>query len=662
MNTGANEHNRNDRFRHRAEAILARRLDGEELHQSVEDVAELLHELQVHEVKLEMQNEELQKSRLAVEQSRNEYARLYDLAPVGYFSLDPYGIIQRVNLTGSQLLGYERHFLIGKRFLNFVAPRHRENFYQLFRQILEQGDKQIDEWQLIGKATHSLWALVEGVAATDEQDVMHCLITVTDVTKRKSYESQLLESRHLVAQVAEAIPDVLYVDDIVHNRNLYINRNAFIQLGYPPKDTDGSGDFFARLLHPEDQPKYFNRQEQLARLSDGEIYEETYRFRHRDGSWRWYVSRNVVFQRDEAGLPTQVLGISQDITEKLAAQQRDRQQRELIASITEHSVNGIYAFDDQLRFTAWNQVMTRHTGFAASQIIGKPMADIGSDFRQHAQMQATHRVLQGEAVTLHERPYGFPVGVYEINLIPLHDANVVVGGVCLIHDLTERMQAEEVRASERRQQQRMILDVVLQAQQEERKRIAEALHNGLGQLLYATKLNVEQLNLQQREVNIPHLKEVKRNLNTMLDEAIRETRHLSHELVPHTLENFGLRAALQDLVRKIPAQTLSVTYQYDLKERPERLMELAIFRIAQELLSNVMKHAEATEVSIRLTQGAQQIVMLVTDNGKGFRVRSAGKNGLGLKTIRNRVELITGTLAIRSQLGKGSSVTVKIPL
>jgi signal transduction histidine kinase len=187
--------------------------------------------------------------------------------------------------------------------------------------------------------------------------------------------------------------------------------------------------------------------------------------------------------------------------------------------------------------------------------------------------------------------------------------------------------------------------------------MAEALHNGVGQLLYVTKLTLEN---QTHAGNPPDPAVL-----SVLNEAIKATRSVSHQLTPGILEDFGLQVALQELSKHIPPEKLRVhLHLTGLHEPRPLLLDLAVYRIVQELLSNVIKHAQAREVHVQVEHDDDQIVLSVQDDGVGLPASSAPATmpGMGLASIRNRADLLGGRFALESRPGQGTVVRVALPI
>jgi len=199
---------------------------------------------------------------------------------------------------------------------------------------------------------------------------------------------------------------------------------------------------------------------------------------------------------------------------------------------------------------------------------------------------------------------------------------------------------------------------ILQGEEAERKRLARDLHDGLGGMLSVVKLNLTNMkgNAILPESDIPAYQ----NALEMLDDSIRELRRVAHNLMPESLMRYGLKAALTDFCGGIEHVKLHY-FGDDL--RMEEKFEVAIYRIAQELVNNAIKHSEATLINVQVVQEATRINLVVQDNGIGFAAESiqAGKT-TGLASIRSRVESLNGQLDIFSKPGKGTEVQIDLKM
>lgn len=201
------------------------------------------------------------------------------------------------------------------------------------------------------------------------------------------------------------------------------------------------------------------------------------------------------------------------------------------------------------------------------------------------------------------------------------------------------------------------INAMLAGQENERKRIAEDLHDRLGSKLAAVKLHFESIAHQADDHSLS------KKLSNLIDEAVTDVRAIAHNMLSGVLDKFGLVAALKDLTETINlSDKLSVKFiSHGIDDRFSGELELNLYRIIQELLANVLKHSEATEVIIQLNKFDDELVMTVEDNGIGFNVKEV-KEGVGLKNIASRVDKIGGRIHIDSGLKNGTSITIEIDL
>ncbi|MEM7372597.1 MAG: tetratricopeptide repeat protein [Bacteroidota bacterium] len=202
------------------------------------------------------------------------------------------------------------------------------------------------------------------------------------------------------------------------------------------------------------------------------------------------------------------------------------------------------------------------------------------------------------------------------------------------------------------------LAAVIHAQEEERKRIAKDLHDGIVQQLGGLKLGLQKVLADHRDT------EAKKMIH-ILDDSTQELRALSHQMMPRALSKLGLIPALQDLLENSLTHT-GITYRFEIfgMEEAERFtegIEISLYRIVQELINNVIKHSDANEVAIQFLKSTHHLALIVEDNGKGFKEEPI-KSGIGLMNISSRLDTIDGQVNFESSPEGGTLATIHIPL
>lgn len=207
----------------------------------------------------------------------------------------------------------------------------------------------------------------------------------------------------------------------------------------------------------------------------------------------------------------------------------------------------------------------------------------------------------------------------------------------------------------------------VQAQEEERRGISREIHDGLGQLLTAIKLNLEIL-----EDSLPSNKDAGKRIGEvkqLLDSVLKEAREISYNLMPSVLDDFGLGPGLQSLCEQFSQRTgLKVSFhEHGLKERLNPDVEIGLYRIVQEALNNVAKHAMAKEVEVQIVRHKSRLRLTIEDDGKGMDTavpvpKPTERGGTGLVSMRERTNSFAGTFLIDSSVGKGTMINVEIPM
>ncbi|MFI5451250.1 tetratricopeptide repeat protein [Pedobacter sp. UC225_61] len=220
-----------------------------------------------------------------------------------------------------------------------------------------------------------------------------------------------------------------------------------------------------------------------------------------------------------------------------------------------------------------------------------------------------------------------------------------------------RLQAEVIL------QQDLATKAVLNAEENERRRISGELHDGLGQMFSAVKMNLSALTEDLTFKNESSKEMFGKTLN-LVDESCKEVRSISHQMAPNVLLKSGLATAVRDFINKIDARKLKINLEtFGLQQRLDQNVETVLYRVIQETVNNVIKHSGANSLDIQLTKDDEGINAMIEDNGKGFDTASLEKfEGIGLKNIRSRVEYLKGVVDFSSTLGSGTLVAIHIPL
>ncbi len=659
----------------------------------------MIHELRVHQIELEMQNDELRQAQEILEESRSRYSDLYDFAPIGYLTLDELGIIKEANLTAARLLAVERTRLIDRQLTHFMVTEDRGAFRQHLNLVLKGEERQTVEVRLQRKDGYEFFALLESAFYHDITGSSLCRTALTDITKRRQAELALQESEARYRSLFQHNHAVMLLIDPATGDIVDANPAASAFYGYTHEELISRKITDINML-PKDQ---VFREMQGAGAERG----RQFCFRHRLAGG---AVRDVEVFSGPIRVKDQNLlySIVHDITARKQAEAALQRKQEELQIIFDSVPAMIFYKDKENRFIRTNLALAEATGLPQEEIDGKSLFDLypsqADDYWKDDQEVMRRGKPKRNIVETFETPEG--VRWVQTDKIPYRDAQGnIIGVIGFSNDITERKQAEEAlqqahdeleeRVKERtadlqrtveqlqweiaerqrteealkesEQRLRYLTSQLLTAQEEERKRLALELHDDLGQSLMVLKM---QLRAIQRKAP-PESSETRESLEdplNFINEVIERIRRLSHNLRPVILEELGLTTAVQHLFKEFSRQDIHVTMDLDDTEglfSPEA--QLNIYRICQEAFSNITKYAQASQVSVSLKRQDGRVGFQIEDNGRGFdHQKVINENitdrGLGLTAMDERVRMLEGSLKIWSQEGQGTKITLIVPI
>ena len=503
----------------------------------------------------------------------------------------------------------------------------------------------------------SLSATVRPNAAIKDLEVHSVLVRLSfdmaeeHITERRTGE-ELLRER---ARLLDLTTDAILVRDTA-DRITFWNQGASAIYGFTREEAEGrvSHDLL-RTEFPEPLQKI---KEQFA--VDGYWAGE---LRHicANGS-RITVSTRWVAERDARGNIASVLESNRDISESKRAQEVQGR----LAAIVESSEDAIVAKGLDGIIINWNKAAERIFGYAAEEAIGQHINLIVPPDRLDEEADILASLRRGERIdhfeTVRKRKDGTLFDI-SVTISPVKDAQGrVIGASKVARDITERKRLalllQEAELSGR----------LLQLQDEERRRIARELHDGAGQLLAALSMNISAISAEESRLSPGVARNVEES-RSLIDQAVSEIRTISHLLHPPLLDEVGLISALKEYVNGFGERS-NIRVSLDLPSDLERLprdVELSIFRIVQECLTNVHRHSGSATARVQLSHERGEIQLQVSDQGRGInretqdKFREGKSSGVGLRGMRERIRQLGGGMQIQSS-GNGTSIIVVLPL
>lgn len=546
---------------------------------SVADQAEALRtlqELQIHQIELELQNEELRLTKAEVDAGLELFTELYDFAPVGYFTLAEDGTIQQVNLTGTSMVGMQRSRLVGLRFGILLDPQDRRSFNDYLAQVFAGEARQSGDFELLRE---DLPPLVVNIASKRQINENECHVVVMDITDRKKVEDILRRNEALFAALLNQAPFGVYVVDDqltlvqINPRAMPLFNNIKPLLGrcfsevirklWPKRVADAAEKRFRHTLktgEPYQSPEFVERRKDT----------------HVTEAYEWQIQRVTLPTGDH-----RVVCFFNNITERK------------IAEDNKHRVEVLAASNEKLK----EEIVRRE---AVETALKKS--------EHHAQ------------------------------------------------DLLNQSRLLQIKLRESSHQNLFALE-------NQRKEISHELHDKISQVLIG--INVR-LAVFTRAAGVDE--QAMAPVRELVETSVRIVHDYARELRPAMLDQLGLIPALRTYIDEIPKSEgrkiiFSSSPGVEALDNDKRTV---LYRVAQEALVNVVKHAEAknVKVSLRLSRGG--VCLEIKDDGKSFDVDllSSPQWGqrLGLTGMRERVEMVNGVFSIVSTRGKGTTIRAVIPV
>jgi PAS domain S-box-containing protein len=378
----------------------------------------------------------------------------------------------------------------------------------------------------------------------------------------------------------------------------------------------------------------------------------------KSGEKKWTRAQGQAIRQANSAVANYFLIVT-DITEE----KKILEELEVLSLVARETNNGVVIFERLSGNTIWvNEGFTRLTGFTAEDMIGKnPVTTIqgpDTDLRQlqnWADKISNNQSYSGDLVVYTKDGQK---RIHHVTGQPLKNKKGEITRYFAIgYDITERRRMEEERLRNEIEQQKKITGVILQTQEMERNELGRELHDNINQILVAIRMQLS-YSLDNFSTCKPVLTQCRENIM----EALEETRRLSHKMVMPRFSERTLPQVLKGLVSNYQyAQTIQLDTENWSDDRVTIRIKETLFRISQEQLSNICKHANATNVTIQIRTDLSNATLSVEDNGVGFDPAEK-KGGIGISNIRSRAESCGGTAQFISAPGKGCTLFINIPL
>jgi PAS domain S-box-containing protein len=577
-------------------------------------------------------------------------------------------VVKSWNKAAEDFYGINAKDCIGKPLTEIIQPDYQamtrqEVLARLFETGIWKGEVAFRNKE--GQLKYVLNTL--SVVVNEKGERTGVLTVGRDITERKIAEQKLQQSEGFYRTlIADSLDGIILMN--AQGKINFCSPSVKNVLGFEVQEVEGRNGF--EFVHPEDLAWALQSFEREV-LENPEVKFITVRLRKKTGEWVWclvrghnllnnpYVGNIVVYFHD-------------DSFRKQASEALKESEKRFRSLIRDLQV-GVFLSDKDGEIIMCNKALSLMLSIPEEMIVGKKVYDILSDDMVNE---------RAEPIPRHERPLtltiqsaqavkGAVVGVLHpitnerkwvmVNADPiLEDDGSIKHVVCSMMDITERKRLEQKLISDQISHQKELTQATIDGQEAERREIGKELHDNIGQQLTTIKLFLDMVKATAGDSSMEMVNMAMKGVA----DVINEIRSMSRSLLPHTLKDLGLVDSVSELIDSVGrAQLMKINFVCD--EFEEELLpenqKLTLFRITQEQLNNITRHAGAKNILISLRNSHQSVALEIRDDGKGFDKKKL-RRGLGFTNIRNRAELFGGTAEVFSKPGEGCALKVYMPV
>ena len=616
-----------------------------------EELENRIQKLEQSEFRLEIKKKTLQ-------ENLHRYRTLVNQLPLLICNYLPGGTISFVNDAYCSYFDKTFDELVGSIFLSLIPETDRKSVMDNISALTPAAPTQSHEHAVITPNGNIRWQRWINRAIFDVRGkVVEYQSIGEDITERKQAEAELRKQKDYLNSLLETIPNPVFYKD-KHGKYTGCNKAFEEFIGKPRSDIVGKTVY--DIGSKEIADKYYEMDSALFERPGKQHYE--WKIKRTDGALR-----DVIFDKatinDSIGNLVGLVGVISDITERKQSEQALRKSESTLKAILAASPIGICLV--RKRILKWtNQAMYRIWGYEMDSLLGQNTRMLYPDVEEYERVgrefySAIEKHGVGNIETQWVTGNGEKIHCY-LQGCQLDASDSTKGMIVAAMDITERKRTEGIV--------RNLSHMLIEAQENERKMISYELHDSIAQNLSYLKINCDTFFDHQSGISLD-LTAKMRKQSKLIAQTIDAVRELSYGLHPPSLDQLGITQTIFQLCEEFSDATgLSVDFiptgMDTLKHDPS--LEINIYRLIQEGLNNIRKHANANHVKIVLIASYPNILMRIQDDGKGFdmKVREAELDGtkrMGLRSMTERVNLLQGIIKIKSRPTQGTKIFIKIP-
>ena len=515
-----------------------------------------------------------------------------------------------------------------------------------------------------------------GQPVFNERGEISGLTTIAiDITRQKKTETGLRQREGQHKILCNLVSDYIYSAKVYFNGKFeteWITGALERITGYSLREIQKLERGFGSIVNTEDLEEFVNID--IPKLINKQSVFAEYRINHKNGNTRWVRDSHKSFQINNKGKYVRILGTVKDITQYKESEENILKTRNLFEATFNSLNEAVFIIDPKTRvIISANKSVEKIFGYSNDEVIGKNTELLHVDRKHYENFGGelfpklnSEGIFQEDNLFM-KRKDGkvFPTMHTVSEVINKEGLRTYV--VSVVQDISFRKTAEEkIRQSEN--QLRALASQLMEGHEQERKFIARELHDEVGQSLSAMRFN---LSLLEKELSSNINTELKFRIaetNKILETVLSQVHAMSMNLHPSILDDLGLLPAIKEYINQFMKRTkLNVVFQSNLDKRQNPEIEINLYRVLQETLTNITKHSQAKNVRIYLNLEQSTVKLIIQDDGKGFNRKDVlnikkTNRGMGLRSMQERITYLGGDMDIISSPGKGTKIDINIPM